>query len=181
MSADGGLALSGGDDRTVRVWDVKSGRELKPLEGLSSEVYGVALSADGRRAAAGGIEWSAHVWDTESGRELTRLKHETSINDLALSADGRITVSGSPDHTVRVWDVRDGASLHTLAGHTGSVRSVALSADGGIAVVERLPCEVGPTAHSLAYLQTKKQKMGHALSLELPGPGSAPRGIEAQL
>jgi GTP cyclohydrolase II len=64
---------------------------------------------------------------------------------------------------------------------TNNPRKVRALNDGGIEVVERLACEVGPTAHSLAYLQTKKQKMGHALSLELPGPGSAPRGIEAQL
>jgi hypothetical protein len=50
-----------------------------------------------------------------------------------------------------------------------------------VAVLERLSCDVGPTAHSLAYLRTKKQKLGHALSLEIPGAGSAPRGIEAQL
>ena len=53
--------------------------------------------------------------------------------------------------------------------------------DGGIEVVERLPCDVGPTAHSLAYLQTKKQKMEHALSLEIPDPGNVTPGIEAQL
>jgi hypothetical protein len=53
--------------------------------------------------------------------------------------------------------------------------------DGGIEVVERLPCEIAPTAHSLAYLQTKKQKMGHALSLEIPDPGNVTPGIEAQL
>jgi GTP cyclohydrolase II len=50
---------------------------------------------------------------------------------------------------------------------TNNPRKVRALADGGIEVVERLPCEVGPTMHSLAYLQTKKQKMGHALSLEL--------------
>jgi hypothetical protein len=48
-------------------------------------------------------------------------------------------------------------------------------------VVERLPCEVVPTAHSLAYLQTKKRKMGHALSVEISDPGHVARGIEAQL
>jgi GTP cyclohydrolase II len=37
--------------------------------------------------------------------------------------------------------------------------------EGGIEVVERLPCEVDPTEHSLAYLQTKKQRMGHTLAL----------------
>jgi GTP cyclohydrolase II len=53
--------------------------------------------------------------------------------------------------------------------------------DNGIEIVERLPCEVDPTAHSLAYLQTKKRKMGHALSREIPSPGRAAQGIEAQL
>jgi len=60
---------------------------------------------------------------------------------------------------------------------TNSPRKVRALSDRGIEVAERLPCEVGPTAHSLAYLQTKKQKMGHSLHLEM----SAPHGIEAQL
>jgi GTP cyclohydrolase II len=37
--------------------------------------------------------------------------------------------------------------------------------DAGIEVVARIPCEAAPTSHSLAYLRTKKERMGHALSL----------------
>jgi GTP cyclohydrolase II len=48
---------------------------------------------------------------------------------------------------------------------TNNPQKVGALRDGGIDVVERIPCEVSPTAHSLAYLQTKKQKMGHTLSL----------------
>ena len=58
---------------------------------------------------------------------------------------------------------------------TNNPRKVHALSDAGIEVVERVSCEVRPTAHSLAYLQTKKQKMGHALSLGIPEPGSAPR------
>jgi GTP cyclohydrolase II len=64
---------------------------------------------------------------------------------------------------------------------TNNPRKARALSDAGIEVVERLPCEVGPTAHSLAYLQTKRQKMGHALCLEIPDPGHAAHGIEAQL
>jgi GTP cyclohydrolase II len=53
---------------------------------------------------------------------------------------------------------------------TNNPRKVRALSDGGIEVVERLPCEVGPTAHSLAYLQTKKQKMGHSLALPTECP-----------
>ena len=58
---------------------------------------------------------------------------------------------------------------------TNNPRKVRALGAAGIEVVERLSCDVGPTAHSLAYLRTKKQKMGHALSLEIPHPGSASR------
>ena len=37
--------------------------------------------------------------------------------------------------------------------------------NGGIEVAARLPCEAVPNGHSLAYLQTKKEKMGHALTM----------------
>ena len=48
---------------------------------------------------------------------------------------------------------------------TNNPRKAVALADAGIEVVARIPCEVAPTPHSLAYLQTKKEKMGHALSL----------------
>jgi 3,4-dihydroxy 2-butanone 4-phosphate synthase / GTP cyclohydrolase II len=64
---------------------------------------------------------------------------------------------------------------------TNNPRKVRALSGRGIEVVEWLPCEVGPTAHSLPYLRTKKQRMGHALSLEIADPGIEARGIEAQL
>ena len=64
---------------------------------------------------------------------------------------------------------------------TNNPRKVRALSDARIDVVERIPCEVAPTAHSLAYLRTKKQKMEHALSLEIPDPARVLRGIEAQL
>jgi 3,4-dihydroxy 2-butanone 4-phosphate synthase/GTP cyclohydrolase II len=53
---------------------------------------------------------------------------------------------------------------------TNNPRKVRAIRDNGIEVVERIPCEIGPTVHSLAYLQTKKQKMGHALALLAEDP-----------
>ena len=53
---------------------------------------------------------------------------------------------------------------------TNNPRKVRALSDSGIEVVERHPCEVAPTAHSLAYLQTKKQKLGHTLTLHMECP-----------
>jgi GTP cyclohydrolase II len=64
---------------------------------------------------------------------------------------------------------------------TNNPRKVRALGAAGIEIIERLSCEVMPTAHSLAYLQTKKRKMGHMLSLEIPNPGIHAGEVEAQL
>jgi GTP cyclohydrolase II len=48
---------------------------------------------------------------------------------------------------------------------TNNPHKVQALTDAGIEVLARIPCEAAPTSHSLAYLRTKKERMGHALSL----------------
>jgi len=48
---------------------------------------------------------------------------------------------------------------------TNNPRKVRALSDAGIEIVARIPCEAAPTPHSLRYLRTKKEKMGHALTL----------------
>jgi len=55
-------------------------------------------------------------------------------------------------------------------------RKAGALAEHGIEVVDRLSCEAAPTAHSFAYLRTKKEKMGHALSLPQGNPHAARTG-----
>ena len=64
---------------------------------------------------------------------------------------------------------------------TNNPRKVRALSSAGIKVVERVPCEVDPTTHSFAYLQTKKHKLGHALHLETRGQNLATQRIETQL
>jgi 3,4-dihydroxy 2-butanone 4-phosphate synthase / GTP cyclohydrolase II len=49
---------------------------------------------------------------------------------------------------------------------TNNPRKVHALTNAGIQVVARIPCEAAPTSYSLAYLRTKKERMGHVLSLQ---------------
>jgi GTP cyclohydrolase II len=80
---------------------------------------------------------------------------------LGFKADFRdFSLAAAILHDLRIPRVR------LLTNNPRKVRALSVA---GIEVVERLSCEVRPTAHSLAYLRTKKQKMGHALSLRPHG------------
>ncbi|MBS0264910.1 MAG: TIR domain-containing protein, partial [Planctomycetes bacterium] len=131
FSPDGQHALTGSEDKTVRLWDARTGKCLRVLEGHSDSVWSVAWSADGQQLLSGSEDKTVRLWDARTGKCLRVLEgHSASVWSVALSADGKQALSGSEDTTVRLWDARTGNCLRVLEGHGGPILSVAWSADG---------------------------------------------------
>jgi hypothetical protein len=105
FAPSGRVAVSGGRDGVVRVWEVASGKERKALPG-GSWTHSVAWTADGSLLASGHADGRVCVWDGRSGLRLRELKgHRGAVLALAFSRDGKRLVSGSGDTTGMVWDV----------------------------------------------------------------------------
>jgi WD40 repeat protein len=132
LSADGRYALSGSEDKTVKLWDVENGRCLHTFKG-PTYVSSVGLSADGRHMVSGDLDHMVSMvklWDMKTGRCLrTFAGHTDWVQSVCLSADSRYVLSGSNDKTVKLWEVESERCLRTFAGHTNRVQSVRLSAD----------------------------------------------------
>ena len=134
VTADGTKAVSGGDDGTVRVWDLAAGRQQAELNGHDLALS-VAVSADGTRAVSGGREGAVRLWDLAAGRQQAKLRGlRLWPSSVAVTADGARAVSGGENGTVRVWDLRTGRRRAKLTGHVGPALSVAVTADGARAV-----------------------------------------------
>jgi WD40 repeat protein len=115
LSGDGRCAVSASSDKTLKVWDVETGRELHTLQGHTNRVRGAALSGDGRRAVSASSDNTLKVWDVETGHELRTLRGHTGfVNSVALSGDGRRALSASADNTLKVWDVDTGETAATF-------------------------------------------------------------------
>jgi WD40 repeat protein len=101
VSPDGRFIVSGSDDRTVKVWELESGRLLRSLEGHTGGVRAVAVSPDGRFIVSGSEDRTIRAWDPESRESRVLFWNDAVILSLALSRDGRLLACG--DAAGRVW------------------------------------------------------------------------------
>jgi RNA polymerase sigma factor (sigma-70 family) len=142
VSPDGITLATSGADQTVRLWDLKSGKEIR-RHSLKGRAYSLAFSADGKRVAAGDRPEGVHVWDRETGKEVHCLKTgQESSMCLAFAPDGKTVASAGHEKVIRIWDLATGEERKPLVGHSDSVLSLAFSPDGSLLASAGLDPEV---------------------------------------
>ena len=124
----GGILVSGNDDRTVKLWDLATGKCYQTLRGHANSVCAVAFSPDDRTLASGSEDQTVKLYDVNTGECRHTLRGHTSrIWSVAFSPDGQTLASGSEDYTIKIWDVNTAQCRQTLQAHTSWVCAVAFS------------------------------------------------------
>lgn len=128
---DGLVVASCGDDRSIKLWDVQSGRKTRSIVAHDDSVNTIAVHA--KRIATGSDDRTVKLWTSNGDGELTSQTlqgHSGGVTSVAFSPDGTLLASASYDRTVKVWNVESLEEAATLKGHGDSVRCVAFSPDG---------------------------------------------------
>ncbi len=115
FSADGGTAVTAGEDRRAIVWNVRRAAAVETLEGHAGQITGLAISRDGRTLYTSSLDGAVVIWDLAGDRRLGRPfaigRPEASgpfaaVLSHALSPDGRVLAVGQRDGTVSLIDTR---------------------------------------------------------------------------
>jgi WD40 repeat protein len=139
----GGFVATGSYDKTVRIWDLKTGEEklTRQVMAHSGEIRAVAYSHDGKFIVAGGAiqaRGEVRIWNADNGNEVASLPGVFgSVFSLSISQDDSLLalatgVSDTNDRTgeVRIWDLKTFKEKAVLRGYEDTVRSVAFSPNG---------------------------------------------------
>jgi WD40 repeat protein len=136
FSPDGSRALFASADKSVRLWNVEAGRDVRRFVGHTASVWAVTFSPDGKRALSGGADRTLRYWDVETGRELRRMEgHDELISTVAISPDGRRAMSGGFDACVILWNLENGREIRRFTAAGKYVNCVAFAPDTQRALV----------------------------------------------
>ncbi len=131
FASDGLHCASCGADKTLRLWDVHSGKLMQTISGHIGIVYDVAYSPNGKSLFSASEDRTVRMWEVDSGKEVRKFTGNTDfVNGVAVSPDGTLVAGAGQDRVVRVWDVKSGKEVKQLVGHLAGVFRVVFSPDG---------------------------------------------------
>ncbi len=123
LTGSGDWLLTGSKDKTVRFWDVKTGKLLR-IFSADGEVRSVQFSKDSTQAIAGDSLGRLKVWDVQSGESVKDLDTGRGpITFLKVFSDNRRVVTSHEGNGLYLWDIKKGKLIHAFGGdgrHTNS-------------------------------------------------------------
>ncbi|MEP2025142.1 MAG: caspase family protein [Reichenbachiella sp.] len=127
---DGSAVYSASDDKSIKMWDVKTGVDINTFNAHTAPVRCMELSNDGQLLVSGDLEGNLLLWDAKSGQVKTTISaHDGSVNTVKFTKDQQYMVSGGDDKMLKVWNLQ-GDTLKTIKGFNASIQAIGISPDG---------------------------------------------------
>lgn len=133
FSPDGQTLASAASDKTIRLWEVATGKERQSFPADSYAVGSLAFAPDGKSLAWANSAGLIRTWDLQTGKASNRHDgHPGVVTSVALSLDRKTLITAGADATIRFWETATGKELRRFEGHHGPIVSMHLSRDGKV-------------------------------------------------
>ncbi|ETO15679.1 WD repeat-containing protein [Reticulomyxa filosa] len=128
FSADGHKIVSASFDKTIRIWNIESGKQLQIFYGHTAVIYSVRFSTDGNSIISCAGDGTIRLWHINTNTEIMTFKSDfNEICDVNFSQNGKYIVSCSRDNIIQLWDIKSRKEIKQLLGHTNEVWSIEFS------------------------------------------------------
>ncbi len=107
FSRDGKYLVSASRDKTVKLWEVSTGREIRTFIEHTETVTTAQFDSSGTQIITGGADNLVKIWEVATGKELATLKgHQDLITFACFSPDDKFIFSGGYDWKARIWNAK---------------------------------------------------------------------------
>jgi WD40 repeat protein len=135
FTPDNKLVLSGSDDKTCILWNLRSKKVIHKLYGHTDRISALAITPNGKFAVSASYDKSIILWDLIIGKDLKSLQgHSKSIVSVAISKDGKFSLTGDKAGNCMMFNLFEGKSIKSFNKHTDQVISISISPDGKFAL-----------------------------------------------
>ena len=130
ITPDGKHIVSGSWDKTIKLWDINSGKEIRSFEGHTNSVNSVTITPDGKHIVSGGYDITIKLWNINSGEALRSFKGNIdSVYSVAFTPDGKSIIFGG-EGSIKLWKQKNDQMIQSFEGHRGAFYAVAYSPNG---------------------------------------------------
>jgi WD40 repeat protein len=130
LSPDHKLALTGSVDNTMKLWDLKTGKEIQQFKGHTKQVWDVAFVPNSKHVLSASWDATVKLWDTTTGKDVRTYSHPLDVNAVTVSKDGKWMLTGSDDRHMRLWDLAKHEEVRKFPPHTDFCYACAFAPDG---------------------------------------------------
>jgi uncharacterized protein (TIGR03067 family) len=133
FSPDGKLLASAGADRSVKLWDPATEKEILAFVPHTDEVTAVRFSPDGKRILTAGKDGTARLWDVGTAQEIRRFgDQKKAVYSVVSSPDGALIATAGADGLVKLFNLGTGRQVSVFAADLKEVHGLAFSPDGKV-------------------------------------------------
>ncbi len=130
-SPNGAQLATASQDKTARLWEWPSGKELKSFKDHSDAVTRVCFATDGKSIYTACQDHNARRFDITTGIASRVFSgHNEGITALALTTNGKSLITAGSEPELRWWNVDTGDVTARQGGHGGPVNDIIVSKDG---------------------------------------------------
>jgi WD40 repeat protein len=107
ISPDSNYVATGSRDKTAKLWEVRSGREVRSFLGHEATVNALDFSSDGKYLITSSGDKTARIWEVATGKEVYRTEAANKfLTDVAISKDNQFFIVGGYPDSASVYDMQ---------------------------------------------------------------------------
>ncbi|RCJ38766.1 hypothetical protein A6770_12745 [Nostoc minutum NIES-26] len=127
ITSNGKFLISGSNDKSLKVWNLETGREDFSLRGHTDKINTIAVTPNGKLLISGSSDKTIKVWNLDTKTEVFIFKgHTDQITSVTITPSNKRVLSASEDKTIKVWNLKTRRAIKTLTGHSKKVNHLAL-------------------------------------------------------